>query len=371
MRVVANIQEQYLPIELEQLLLNIIRTAIPVCQEYDSLKPTLQEVRLAISGGDFERAFYRLDWLEAYTARWTPSRALCCATFLVDLCKEFQDEFWTNCFVGAQAKQSKSIEAVKGDAKDGHLKAVCFGGGATETIAFAGALRYFRAQSLIPRSIQTGPYPETLTGEATTSPFTPILNLHLIDMADWKPVVSTLMSGLITPPVLSKYASQTAKDKNAAFITADVLRTSFLKSDILKASQEDLISILGSQPSLITIFFTLNDMFAFSTAKTTAFLLKLTLAAPTDSLLLVVDSVKSMQATTEKDEVWKEKRKFGLHNLLDLVLMDKHVSRPVNMTSAWEELVRDPIRLFKLAEGLQFPIGLENMRFQVHLFKKR
>ena len=56
--------------------------------------------------------------------------------------------------------------------------------------------------------------------------------------------------------------------------------------------------------------------------------------------------------------------------LLDLVLMEKHLRKAVDDNPAWEKLVEDQSKLFKVEEGLKYPICLENIRFQVHLFRK-
>jgi 25S rRNA (uracil2843-N3)-methyltransferase len=45
----SNIQEQLLPIELQQLLLNIFRTTFPACRDYEGLKPILKEIKDALS----------------------------------------------------------------------------------------------------------------------------------------------------------------------------------------------------------------------------------------------------------------------------------------------------------------------------------
>lgn len=36
----------------------------------------------------------------------------------------------------------------------------------------------------------------------------------------------------------------------------------------------------------------------------------------------------------------------------------------------WERILLDENRLFKLDEGLKYPISLENLRFQVHVFRR-
>jgi 25S rRNA (uracil2843-N3)-methyltransferase len=87
--------------------------------------------------------------------------------------------------------------------------------------------------------------------------------------------------------------------------------------------------------------------------------------------LLIVDSPESSSdATIKMDDKSKEKKSYPMRYLLDLVLMGKRLPKAMDDKPAWEELVGDESRLFKLDEVLKYPIGLENIRFQVHLFRK-
>ncbi|KAG4429418.1 hypothetical protein IFR05_015104 [Cadophora sp. M221] len=353
------IQEQYLPIALQQLLLNTLRTSFPVCEEYETLKPMLEEIRVALSNGDSDRAFSRSDWMEAYSLRWGSIRALCCATVLAEMFEDFQEEIWVQNLL----QDRRTIKSP--------LRAICFGGGPIEVMAFAAVLRHTRPpltdlQNLSITQLQPDQPP------IGSSSDTPILELHLVNKANWAQLLSCLETGLLTPPMLSKYASQSAKLNNAAFISPGDLSTSLLQIDILGASQNDLAAITGSAPALITFLFTLADLHAISTAKTAALLLKLTLVAPKNSLLLVIDSPEQPPDVATGAEVAEsEKRRYHMGKWLDLVLMDKLVSVGVTGKPAWNELIRDENRLFRLEDGLKFPIGLDHVKFQVHLFKKQ
>ncbi|CAL3966994.1 unnamed protein product [Diplocarpon coronariae] len=98
-------------------------------------------------------------------------------------------------------------------------------------------------------------------------------------------------------------------------------------------------------------------------------------AAPRDSLPLIIDTAD--EAVAERDDVGQEKReqdweeeeekKCAVQTLLDMEFWEKHVAGPERV-SAWEELVRNWSRLFKSEAGLKFPIRLENIKLQVHLF---
>ncbi|KAL2066259.1 hypothetical protein VTL71DRAFT_2330 [Oculimacula yallundae] len=357
-RVTVAVQEQIIPLAHQQLLLNVVRAAFPLCQDYETLKPMLQGIRLALAEGDSDKAFSSQDWMEAYAVRWSSTRALSCATLLLSIVEEFGEETRIQNYLDGR-RTSESTTRI-----------VCFGGGSTEIMAFAASLRHISEEQ---NNDNTSTRPAVTDGpsKAAVSPLSRV-DLYLVDKADWAPVVSNIELGLFNPPELSKYASQSAKLNNASFIASADMSTSFLQKDILVASQEDLAAVLGPTPSLITFFFTLNDLHAISSAKTAALLLKLTLLAPRDSLLLVVDSVEpSSEAVVGVDGVGMEKGRYRMGKWLDIVLMGQFESAGVSDKSAWREIVRDENRVFRLAEGLKFPISLDHVNFQVHLFKKR
>lgn len=122
---------------------------------------------------------------------------------------------------------------------------------------------------------------------------------------------------------------------------------------------------------LITVFFSISDLWASSVVKCTAFLLKLTLAAPKDSLLLIIDGLdSSAEITLEKDDQGKERKAYPMHYLLDMVLLERQLPNLMDNKPAWARLLEDQSRLFRVAGQLKYSIGLENIKFQVHLFKK-
>jgi 25S rRNA (uracil2843-N3)-methyltransferase len=371
----SNIQEQHFPIELQQLLFNIFRANFPACQDYERLKPILREIKDALSGRDFEQAFGRLDCLQAYAVRWSPNRALCYASVLIEICKEFREDVWVKHLIGGRDSEAERLlKYPENTARP--MNIVCYGGGAAEVMAFGAMLRYVQPDAAGKPFVASG-QAETVTESMSllsipgTPAHPPILDLHLVDRANWAPIVSSLQTGLATPPILSKYASASAKANNASFLAPGVLNTSFHQCNILEASQDELESVIGAEVALITLLFTLSDLHASSVAKSTAFLLKLTLAAPKNSLLLIVDSPESSsEAAIENNDQSKEKKSYPMRYLLDLVLMEKRLPKAVDDNPAWEKLVEDQSRLFKLEEGLKYPIGLENIRFQFYLFRK-
>jgi 25S rRNA (uracil2843-N3)-methyltransferase len=129
--------------------------------------------------------------------------------------------------------------------------------------------------------------------------------------------------------------------------------------------------MVGRKAVLITVFFSISDLWASSVVKFTAFLLKLTLAAPKDSLLLIIDGLdSSAEIILEKDDQGKDRKAYPMHYLLDMVLLEKQLPSLMDNKPAWEKLLEDQSRLFRVAGQLKYSIGLENIKFQVHLFRK-
>lgn len=364
-------QQQCLPVELQQLVLDIFRTSFPACQDYDSLKLVLQEVREALEERDFERAFGKRECREAFVVRWCPNRALLFAHVILGICEGFSEEPWIRSLCGVN-KELKDDEEGRREVLSSNV--VCFGSGPAELMALAAVLRHIQPSSRgYPQLIS-----ETLSHASTPEPpvcRSPTPQMHILNASPWSSAINALTSTLITPPILSKYASATAKANNVSFLRQGCMETTFHEISILEASQEILSSTLGSKPVLITICYTLNDLHMSSVAKTAAFLLKLTIVAPKNSLLLVIDSPEAdLEAAASRGPKVSEnkgKSRYSMQYLMDLVLLEKGLGKSEGEEPAWEKLVGDGSRIFKLDERLKYPISLENMRAQVYLFRRQ
>lgn len=376
----STIQEQLLPTELQQLVLDIFRDTFPASKDFETLKPVLQDIKDALFQRDFERAFGREEFLEAYAVRWSPSRTLGYANLLGWICGEkVKGAEWVKRLIGDGASGEGSERIARQPAK-----VVCFGGGAAEVMAFAGLLRHLRSDAAgsPPPLSASEDVSESLSslsisgaGAASTSEPPSLLDLHLVDTANWSSVTSKLHGGLVTPPTLSKYASAASRASNASFLSSRALNPIFTQANVLESSIEDLRSTIGPDPALVTLLFTLNELYQASIPKTTAFLIKLTAAAPKDSLLLVVDSPGSYSEITAGNvRSEEEKKTFPMHWLMDRALLPKPAKKgdddEVQVKAAWEKVVDEESRWYRLEEDLKYPVSLENMRFQVHLFKR-
>ena len=336
---------QLLPVDSQQLLLNVFKNAFPQVLASDTLQSLLQSVKTALYERNFTYAFGNEDHIEAYSVRWSPSRALCYTAILIDL----RDYLATH-YVEPEAS----------------FRVACFGGGAAEVIAFGGLLRYL--QDFIKPKNNVDVASELGEGLSSLSAFgtTKKLDLHLIDAAEWKNVVDKLFQGLISPTPLSKYASASARAATTSLISPGSMITTFCQEDILRIASSRLSELIGQTPILLTLLFTLNELYTRSIGKTTEFLLNLTLITTPGTLLLVVDSPGSYSETI----VGTEAKKYPMKWLLDHTLLETGKSRGGESTASWQKLVSEDSQWFRLPEGLSYPITLENMRYQIHLYQR-
>ncbi|KAK1499300.1 hypothetical protein CCUS01_00022 [Colletotrichum cuscutae] len=207
-----------------------------------------------------------------------------------------------------------------------------------------------------------------------------LLNVDLIDTAGWSVVLSKLHECLETPPTLSKYASAAARASNASFLSLGTVRHTFTRANVLSYSTEDLRAAIGPGPALLTLLFTLNELYAASISQTTTFILSVTEAAPKGSLLLVVDSLGAYSETAVcNSKEGEENKKYPMSYLMNYALMPKSKKEAVGVdseggkdksTPAWEKVISEDSVLYGLQRDLEYPVSLENMRFQAHLFKR-
>ncbi|RDL39194.1 Uncharacterized protein BP5553_03534 [Venustampulla echinocandica] len=358
--------EILIPLELQQLLLNIFRDSFSTVLTSDTLLPLLQDVKAALFDRDFTRAFGNSEYLEAYAARWSPSRALCYQTILVDVQKHISEIIRGRSDIEPSGDHQQSVN---GDVPRSQLDAVSFGGSAAEVIAFGGFLRYLQNGSTPPKAdgITNGDLKDQSSPDNSLN-----VNLLLLDCAGWEDVVRKLHNGLVTPPPLSKYASASAKAANSSLITDEHITSNFRLDDMLSLTRDQLDGLVGARPMLLTLLFTLNELYTASISKTTAFLLNLTMTTKPGSLLLVVDSPGSYSET----RIGTEEKKYPMKWLLDHVLLEsQRIMEPRDgkrqeAPPDWVKVVSEDSKWFRMPEGFRYPIPLENMRYQIHLYRR-
>ncbi|AEO56107.1 hypothetical protein MYCTH_2133149 [Thermothelomyces thermophilus ATCC 42464] len=340
----------------QQRVLDVFRHAFSEVLSSPSFTDTLQSVKQALYDRDFARAFGNPEYLEVYAARWSPTRALCYASVLERIRDHLQS---LSCPAPNNTVQNQEVHQ-DGDGEGEplahdlltprQLNIFSIGGGAAELVALGAFLSHQPSSS----SSSSSP---PLSGAIT-----------LLDSGPWEAVVTKLTEALTTPPPISKYASEAARLANAAMVPPSRFAASVLRQDVLALDRSSLPAVLGAAPLLVTLLFTLNELFtAGGLRRTTTLLLNLTAAVPVGSLLLVVDSPGSYSEAA----VGKEAKRYPMHWLLDRVLLATR-DEPVG-GRRWAKLESHESLWFRLAGeqggGLDYPIALENMRYQMHLYR--
>lgn len=361
----GNSQRYKVSLEQQQKLLGVFATAFASLLSLESLtstlQPLLQQVKQHLYNRAFDEAFGRLEYLEAYAARWSPSRALCYAQIF----REVIDYIDVN--IGQRPVPPVDAMPLEHTSK---LKTVCLGGGAgAEVCALAGLYSLLINQSGIAQN----------NGDDER----PSMQVTAIDMAKWNAVLESLRHALTTPPPLSKYASSAAKAANVEVIHPSAFDLDFFQFDLLKTATSETLTECFCEPirgaNLITLMFTLNELYTVSVPAAQQFLFELTSAARTGSLLLVVDSPGSYSTVT----INGQDKRYPMHWLMDHTLLstmekvaehdgtaDVNAARAATTTPQWEKLVTDESRWFRLPDGLRYPLELENMRYQMHLYRR-
>ena len=101
---------------------------------------------------------------------------------------------------------------------------------------------------------------------------------------------------------------------------------------------------------------------------TQKFLLLLISVLQPGALLLVIDSPGSYSSVTLNGA----EKKYPMQWLLDHTLLEQATENRGSKDEIvrWEKIKEDGSRWYRLDERLRYPIELENMRMQVHLYRK-
>ncbi|GAW16264.1 hypothetical protein ANO14919_056870 [Xylariales sp. No.14919] len=385
----------------QQILLNVFSNTFRDVLDAEDFSSQLQEVKTALFNRDFEGAFAREAALDVYAARWSPTRALCYGQVLRELgshlksltsndsargdhshnnlgeegtqkgedrCKTSDStshgdrgESATKDETVLQFSEEPEASAIAIEHEDNEreektqpLKILAIGGAAAEIVAFADYISSHNASITSTRAEVT-----------------------LFDIGPWGSIVQRLQTALTTTPPISRYASAAAREANKPLVPSSSLQSTFVQKDILSLDQEALASLISgadNNPILITLLFTLNELYTISGVKrTTSFLRLLSALAPAGTLLLVVDSPGSYSEAA----VGKEAKRYPMQWLLDHTLVppapnprqNKPGEGAAKPEPKWERLESHDSVWFRVAEGLRYPIALENMRYQMHLYR--
>ena len=212
-----------------------------------------------------------------------------------------------------------------------------------------------------------------------------------VDAADWSSNFDEIYFALTLAPPLSKYASKERQLANCALVEPTDLRVSFVQHDLLQPLQEELCEQIR-EASLVTLMFTLNELYCTSIGAATRLLLHITGLLKPGALFLVVDSpgsystinlgkeVRSNRSATERPtEASSSKRnekQYPMHWLLDHTLLKEANSTETGGSSfgmertQWVKIEEKESEWFRLSPKLNYPIVLEDMRYQLHLYRK-
>lgn len=319
--------DQIIPIALQQKLLNIFRDAFPITVESDYEK-TLQEVKGHLYNRDFNQAFGKPEHLTVYALRWSASRALCYASIFDEI-----------------------LQLIRRDGDTPKVSIACLGGGAgAEVVGLAGALAHQQTKS--------GDH-----GIAGQHQHPLDLELRTTDIADWAATISALRLAVTSEPKLSAYASAASKAANCALVHPGRFTANFHQGDLLNIDANKLGDLVGAA-HLITLMFTLNELYSASLPATQAFLQALGSVTNVGTLLLVVDSPGSYSTVTLNGN----EKQYPMHWLLDHTLLQP--DSETTEQSKWQKLRTEESTWFRLSDQLRYPIQLENMRYQLHLYRR-
>ena len=381
-------------IELQKRLLNIFRDAFSSRISHQ-LHHVLQEIKKHLFNRDFQKAFEREEYLETYAFRWSPSRALAYMNIFCMIqplrvrltSRTIETTITANGSLnsnsdgtvpsGSDANVAVRLEKEQhphptplNDLSEG-FRIVCLGGGSgAELVALAGFLHWINSADLGLETMQVEP------GKAIA------FDIKILDVANWSNIICALHLGVTNSPPISNYASAAAKANNAPLIDGENFNVQFQQNDVHNLCPEQLTSVFGNA-KLVTLMFTLNELYSTSISATTNLLLSMTSVLPSGALLLVVDSPGSYSTVnlgkdvTTKDDIPptsdQKVKQYPLHWLLDHTLLESARLGSGDAREGdrlWQKVYSDESKWYRLAEKLTYPIELEDMRYQIHLYER-
>ncbi|KAL2799852.1 hypothetical protein BJX66DRAFT_230505 [Aspergillus keveii] len=373
-----------IPLTLQQLLLNVFKAALlqshspsqaqenPQASTAEEsqldIKTLIQTLKSHLYNRDFDSAFADAsgELLRAYALRWSAARALGYAGLFKSI-------------LGGLT-QEQQVCGASGEGQPGKNHIVCIGGGAgAEIVALAAAWRDLTdtrndemSDALAAVSLNAA-NEEEAEGRSHTENSSSSLSVTAVDIGDWSTVVDRLSSTLQSPNVPSSKSHPAPLLPAHSNFTVD-----FNRLNVLSLSDLELDTLYHTSKSsstkpttLVTLMFTLNELFSTSMAKATAFLLKTTDHLHVGTILLVVDSPGSystLKLGKSDSSGAPQERQYPMKFLLDHTLLSVAKGK-------WEKIFsqdsrwwrRDAARLwYDVGEGA----GLEDMRFQIHVYRR-
>ena len=375
------------PLELQQLLLNVFQNTF-LDQFNDSLSKVIQEVKQHLFNRDFTHAFGNQAYLDAYAMRWSPGRALAYLDIFNNLLETHIHLQAYSCrldcdFSGKAEQKDAPVNGaiqtlpalpspLQQQENTAQIKVLSLGGGAgAEVVALAGLL--------------CGNGRSTKSFRSTSGDLRPpkmIVEVTAVDISDWSSVIARLNATLMTLPAMPGHALGGVANDMASNSDHDSFRVKFGQHDLLKMEESQMKPLLKNC-TLVTFMFTLNELYSTSLSETTKCLLSITDLTQQGSLLLVVDSPGSYSTVTmgrdaKSQDTQKQKgpsaqREYPMLWLLDHTLLHTAVDGTGKLRKQekqWEKLQGNDSKWFRLSPRLEYPIEIENMRYQIHLYRR-
>lgn len=387
---------QQISIKLQQFLLDILKNTFKA-RLNGNLNDLIKEVKQNLYHRDFCNAFGKQDYLEVYAIRWTATRALAYldifqrlpqlrSTILTESspgltshtlgivrerCKEAECSTPPDPVVPqiAETNASRQEKLHPRESENSHLatQVVCLGGGAgAEILALASYLTL--VNSSLCADIQTG----------SRKPVK--LKVTAIDIADWSSVIDRLHLATTADHTLCKPTSPVTEAINMPWLDPSVYDVRFIKQDVLQIEESTEMQAVLRRARLVTIMFTLNELYSVSMSATTKLLLSMTSILEPGSLLLVLDSPGSYSTVSIGSKDFSSIRngppssehgkKYPMQWLLDHTLLDAARIESIENANQWEKLYSSDSTWFRHSPGLSYPVILEDMRYQVHLYRR-
>lgn len=392
----TSLVHQKISIKLQQSLLDMISITFKT-KLNDNLNTLIKEVKQNLYHRDFCNAFRKQDYLEAYAIRWSATRTLA----YLDIFQKLPQLSSTNLIEPSLGLNRHTLEITHERCEDAKCSAppapvppttetnasrleklkqcdsetydvvtqvVCLGGGAgAEILALAGHLS--RVNSFICADTQTG------SRKAAK------LKVTAIDIADWSSVIDRLHLAITADPSLSKRTSLVLEAlHDMPWVDPDSFEVRFLKQDVLQIEESAEMQAILRKARLVTIMFTLNELYSVSMSATTKLLLSITSILEPGSLLLVVDSPgsystvsigsKDFSSSRNDPPSSQQKKKYPMQWLLDHTLLNSARIEGKENAHQWEKLYSSDSTWFRHTPDLTYPIALEDMRYQVHLYRR-
>ena len=377
-------------IESQQLLLDAFKTAFVERFNDEQLPILVQSVKKHLYNRDFQQTFGAEEFLEAYSMRWSPSRALAYQDLICNGPPELADILRSRASM-TQADTNSSGPGRRLEEPDTSASTLiptngcldidqkptitCIGGGAAEVMAFASAVDILQTFHEPESSHELADELHGKNQQASGRLFLS-LRLHAIDMADWSPVLQKLKASIITPRPYAIVAA--AKSQTRPLVSESQFSVDFTQQDVLTMDTVQMRAF--SRSALVTFMFTLNELYSTSITKTTNLLLNLTLMMIPRSLLLVVDSpgsystiqIRKDEDANLEDGASKSEKKYPMRWLLDHTLLESSTvggDRSKAGEKKWRKVVGEEAVWFRMRGELSYPIALEDMRYQMHLYE--